>query len=195
VSERAALVIIDMQRQFTTPDGPFLVPGADALVRRVADAADHARNNDIPVIWVTQRVRPALGPGRTSRRYGRPEIHQGSMAEFDERLDVDTDIVVIKHRQSGFFGTDLETVLRGLEIDTVILAGVTTNVCVLATAIDAGARDFGVVVASDLTASLPVRRGDAVLMEAEAVQRAAEAFVLHALGEVSETKDIRGLGR
>jgi ureidoacrylate peracid hydrolase len=194
VNGRAALVIIDMQRQFTTPDAPFLVPGADALVGRIAAAADRARSNEMPVIWVTQQVRPAVGPGRTSRRYGRPDIHQGSMADFDERLDLDRDIVVVKHRQSGFFGTDLETVLRSLDIDTVILAGVTTNVCVLATAIDAGARDFGVIVASDLTASLPVRRGEEVIMEAGAVQRAAEAFVLHALGEVSETKDIRGLG-
>jgi ureidoacrylate peracid hydrolase len=176
------------------PDAPFLVPGADALVDRVAAAAVRARSNDIPVIWVTQQVRPAIGPGRTSRRYGRPDIHQGSMAEFDERLDPDRDIVVVKHRQSGFFGTDLETVLRSFDIDTVILAGVTTNVCVLATAIDAGARDFGVIVASDLTASLPVRRDEEVIMEAEAVQRATEAFVLHALGEVSEAKDIQGLG-
>lgn len=188
-----ALVVIDMQRQFTTAGAPFLVDDAPALIERVATAVQRARANDMPVIWVSQRVRQAVGLGRTSRRYGESNIHQGDLAELDDRLDVGEDILVLKHRQSGFYGTDLETVLRGLGIDTVILSGVTTNVCVLATAIDAGARDFGVVVASDLTASLPVKRDGEILLEASEVQRAAEAFVIHAVGEVALSSEIVGL--
>ena len=189
-----ALIVIDMQRQFTTPGAPFEVEGADALVERVATAVGHARANGVPVIWVSQRVRPNVGLGRTSRRYGQSDIHRGELAELDGRLDVGDDILVLKHRQSAFFGTDLDTVLRGLGIDTVILSGVTTNVCVLATAIDAGARDFGVVLASDLTASLPVRQNGRVVLEASAVQQAAEAFVMHAVGDVASSPDIIGLG-
>lgn len=190
---KAALVVIDMQRQFTTPGAPFLVDGADALVGRVGGAVARARAKGTPVIWIQQRVRSAVGPGRSSRRFGETEIHQGALAELDPRLDVGDDVVVHKTRQSGFFGTDLDTVLRGLDIDTLILAGVTTNVCVLATAIDAAARDFGVVVASDLTASLPVRRDGATVLAADDVQRAAEAFVIHALGDVAEAWDIAGI--
>jgi nicotinamidase-related amidase len=187
---RAALLVIDMQRQFTTPGAPFLVDGAGALVDRVGQAARSARRHDVPVIWIRQHVRERVGPGRTSRRYGRSDIHAGTQAEIDERLDLDDDIVVEKTRQSAFFATDLDTVLRNLGVDTVFLSGVTTNVCVLATAIDAGARDYGVVVVSDLTASLPVHRGGSVLLPAEDVQRAAEAFVVHAVGDVAMTTDI-----
>ena len=190
-----ALVVIDMQRQFTAPGAPFEVDGADALVERVASAVRHARSNNVPVIWVSQRVRPNVGLGRTSRRYGKSDIHRGELAALDDRLDVGNDVLVLKHRQSAFFGTDLETVLRGLGIDTVILSGVTTNVCVLATAIDAGARDLGVILASDLTASLPVKSGGRIILEAAEVQRAAEAFVIHAVGEVAASSDIPGLDR
>jgi ureidoacrylate peracid hydrolase len=188
--EPAALVVIDMQRQFLSPGAPFLVEAAGALVDRLGRAVDRARRNGVPVIWVRQRVRDAIGPGRTSRRYGREDIHSGWLSAIDDRLDPGDDIVVEKVRQSAFYATDLESILRNLDIDTVVLSGVTTNVCVLATAIDAGARDFGVVVASDLTASLPVRRGDEVLLTAEEVQRAAEAFVIHAVGEVRTTSEI-----
>lgn len=133
-----ALIVIDMQRQFTAPNAPFLVPDADGVVSRVRSAVENARSHGLPVIWIMQHVRPAVGSGRTSRRYGQPSIHQGQQAELDERLDFGDDIVVFKHRQSGFYGTDLETVLRTIGVDTVILAGVTTNVCVLATGIDRG---------------------------------------------------------
>lgn len=192
---RAALVVIDMQRQFTSPGAPFLVEDADGLIERVGRTVGKARQNGVPVIWVRQRVRPGIGPGRTSRRYGRSDIHSGSWAEIDERLTVGEDILIEKVRQSAFFGTDLDTVLRNLEIDTLVLSGVTTNVCVLATAIDAGARDFGVVVAADLTASLPVKRDDRVVLTAAEVQRAAEAFVMHAVGDVGPAESISHLGQ
>jgi ureidoacrylate peracid hydrolase len=194
-AENTALVVIDMQRQFTAPGAPFLVGGAEALIQRVGTAVSRARANGIPVIWVSQHVRPAVGLGRTSRRYGESDIHQGDLAQLDGRLDVADDIVVFKHRQSAFFGTDLETVIRGLGVDTVVLSGVTTNVCVLATAIDAGARDLGVVVASDLTASLPVKRDGRIILAAADVQAAAEAFVIHAVGEVAPTSEIAGIDR
>jgi hypothetical protein len=55
------------------------------------------------------------------------------------------DIVIKKHRYSGFYGTDLEIVLRGLGVDTVIVTGVTTENCCHATARDAMFRDYKVV--------------------------------------------------
>lgn len=195
MNRSAALVVIDMQRQFTAPDAPFLVPDADMVVDGVADAVARARSNGLPVVWVMQRVRPATGPGRTSRRFDVPGIHEGRLAELDARLDIGADVVVFKHRQSGFFGTDLDVVLRGLEVDTVLLAGVTTNVCVLATAIDAAARDFAVVLVSDLTASLPVRRDGEIVLPSADVQAAAEAFVIHSLGEVEASHEIPELSR
>ena len=63
------------------------------------------------------------------------------------------DTVIAKHRFSAFHGTDLEIVLRGLGVDTLVLAGVTTENCVQATARDAGFRDLHTVVVSDACAA------------------------------------------
>jgi ureidoacrylate peracid hydrolase len=63
------------------------------------------------------------------------------------------EIIVKKHRYSAFYGTDLEIILRGLGIDTVVIAGVTTENCCHATARDALFRDYKVVFLSDATAT------------------------------------------
>lgn len=191
---RSALIVIDMQRQFTDPDGPFAVEGAADLVRRVGAAVEATREAGAPVIWVLQRVRDQVGLGRTSRRFSNSRMHAGELADLDPRLQIDSgDVVVTKRRQSAFYATDLDSVLRNLDVQRVVLAGVTTNVCVLATAIDAGARDYEVIVARDLTGSLPVQRQGELVLAADDVQHAAEAFVIHAVGEVLDWAEIGDL--
>jgi nicotinamidase-related amidase len=62
--------------------------------------------------------------------------------------------VIVKKKYSGFFMTDLELVLRSLGVQTLFVAGVNTNNCVLHTSFDAHARDFGVVVLEDACGSM-----------------------------------------
>ena len=61
--------------------------------------------------------------------------------------------VIKKHRFSGFYGTDLDIILREWEVDTVIIGGATTENCCHATARDALARDYRVAFLSDATAT------------------------------------------
>ena len=75
------------------------------------------------------------------------------MAIFPEIAPRDGEIVIKKHRYSAFYGTDLEIILRGLGVTTVVIAGVSTDNCCHATARDALFRDFRVVVLADATAS------------------------------------------
>lgn len=63
-------------------------------------------------------------------------------------------VVTSKHRLSAFFETDLDALLRGLGIETVVLIGINTNTCVLCSAFEAFNRDYAVVVVSDCVASL-----------------------------------------
>lgn len=70
---------------------------------------------------------------------------------YDEIAPKPGEIVVKKHRYSGFYGTDLDIILRGWGIDTVIVSGVTTENCCHATARDALFRDYKVVFLSDAT--------------------------------------------
>jgi nicotinamidase-related amidase len=64
-----------------------------------------------------------------------------------------TDIILPKRRFSAFFKTDLDQTLRTLGIDTIIVTGMTTEVCVLMTAMDGLSHDFEVVILEDCLAS------------------------------------------
>ena len=70
--------------------------------------------------------------------------------EFSDRLDVATnDSVMVKHRISAFYGTELETILRANDIHHIIVMGVATQLAVEATVRDAHDRDYLVTVISD----------------------------------------------
>jgi nicotinamidase-related amidase len=62
--------------------------------------------------------------------------------------------VILKHRYSAFYNTDLETVLRCLEVEDLVIAGVMTNMCCESTARDAYYRDFRVHIPADGTGSI-----------------------------------------
>jgi nicotinamidase-related amidase len=183
-----ALLVIDLQQRYTAPGAPFELPEVDALIDRVNDTALRARARGTAVIWIYREVRPQVGPGRrTTRRYGAGagDVFMGANAELDPKLEITAeDIVVSKPRQSSFFGSDLDSVLRNIGCERVLLAGVTTNICVLATAQDAAARDYDVVALEDLTASMPVKADGAELMSAAEVQHASLSFIRHGIGEV-----------
>jgi ureidoacrylate peracid hydrolase len=72
---------------------------------------------------------------------------------FDGISPLPHERVVIKHRYSGFIGTDLNTVLNAKGVHSVLLAGVTTNVCVESTARDAFMYDYHVIVIDDCVAA------------------------------------------
>jgi nicotinamidase-related amidase len=141
------------------------VPGlADQVVRRgilsrIAALAAAARRYGIPVIHCTIAPRgdfsgtAASSPLMASIRRGR--LRQGNIeAEIDEAVAPDPADHIVP-RLSGvtsFYGTALDTVLRGLETQTVILTGVSTNVALPGTTIEATNRGYNVVVPEDCTA-------------------------------------------
>jgi nicotinamidase-related amidase len=64
-----------------------------------------------------------------------------------------TDIILPKRRFSAFFKTDLDQTLRVLGVDTIVVTGITTEVCVLMTAMDGLCHDFSVIMLQDCSAS------------------------------------------
>ncbi|OGP96136.1 MAG: isochorismatase [Deltaproteobacteria bacterium RBG_16_47_11] len=88
---------------------------------------------------------------------GRMKIHslrgtKGSEVVNDLKPEP-TDLVLPKRRFSAFFKTDLDQTLRMLGIDTIIVTGITVEVCVLMTAMDGLSHDFSVILLEDCTAS------------------------------------------
>ena len=133
-----------------------LRPAIAGCVRLVAAA----RELGIPVIFTRFVYLPGYADGGLVTSELLPAMRdvdaliQGSwdadiIAELAPRAE---DIVIDKSRPSSFYGTRLEPALTGLGVSSLVVAGVTTNVCVETTVRDAGQRDYRTTVASDATA-------------------------------------------
>jgi biuret amidohydrolase len=189
---RSALVQIDMQRRHVDPQvGYHLIDPTRtaAIVAAARSTLEAARQAQIPVVHVatwsrrpspwgpldhrnpfweyqTGKIIPGMGKPRQSGKNLEGSVYAEILPDLAPRGD---EPVVVKRRYSGFYGTDLELVLRGCGADTLFICGVNTNNCVLATVFDAFSRDFRVVVLSDACGSM---NGEAyhrfALMEIEA---------------------------
>ena len=93
---------------------------------------------------------PSTGPdGQPSRPFNKDTRNTQIVSELTPQS---SDIVVTKHRFSGFSGTDLDVILRGLGIKYLVFTGCTTSVCVESTLRDAMFRDYCCLLLADCTA-------------------------------------------
>lgn len=191
VADPRVLLVVDPLKRFTEAGAPLEAPGAAAIIERTNAAVASCRAQGIPVIWTTRLIRPQVGMGsRTGEKYGAiPEAFLGRWAELDDRLDVSpADVVIEKTRHSAFFQTDLEGVLRTWGTRDVLLAGFTTNVCMLATAFDAVARDLRLTLLADLSGARGTTHGGEEVDAAE-VQRMTEIMIEYAVGTVATSTE------
>ena len=195
ITDPRVLVVVDPLKRFTEAGAPFEVPDAAAIIERTNEAIAICRAAGIPVIWTTRLIRPLVGMGtRTGQKYGTiPDAFLGRWAEIDDRLDVhDDDIVIDKTRHSAFYQTDLEGILRTWGTKEVLLCGFTVNVCMLATAFDAVARDLRVTVLEDLSGARGTEwRGEEI--DSDSIHRMTSVIVDYAVGTVSTASAVLGL--
>ena len=168
---RTALIVIDMQNDFCAPGGWFDSRGIDLSVARsvikpINAMVKGARKAKIPVVWLNWGVRPDRlnlphGVLRTGAYGARlpsgkgPVLERGSwgariVAELDARK---TDIHVDKHRLSGFWDNELDTILRRMDVTTLLFAGVNLDRCVLATMQDAAFIGYDPILLDDCSAT------------------------------------------
>ena len=172
----AALLVIDMQNGFLDEAGSLATLGFpyEALSPAVAGCARlvaGARDSDVPVIWTRYVYAPGMTDGGLLPNELVPGMKEvGSLvngtwdAQIIPSLDVrDDDIIIEKSRPSSFYGTRLEPFLTSLGVRQLVLAGVTTNICVETTARDAGQRDYRTFVVSDATAEYETARHEHAL--------------------------------
>jgi nicotinamidase-related amidase len=192
IPERTAIVVIDLQHEFIGDGAIFPVPGGESLVADAKPFLREARSLGAQVIYTAFAVPDAEPVGRTTARLGVDQAHRLPGARLLDDLEIDgSDIVLWKSRQSAFVGTTLESTLRRRGVEHLVILGVTTHSCCLATAIDAAARDFDVVVVSDLTASpaVPARYG-LPGMTAEQAHLAALQLIGYSSGRVVARSEI-----
>ncbi|MGN8050576.1 cysteine hydrolase family protein [Curtobacterium sp. 22159] len=145
----SALLVMDYQNSIVERLG-----SEEGLAAATA-AVSAAREHGIPVLFVRVAFRPgAPEAARSNRTFGGMRERVASQAP--EATDIhpafglrDDDIVVTKRRVSAFAGSDLEVLLRGLEVRELVLAGIATSGVVLSTLRQAADLDFGLTVLSD----------------------------------------------
>jgi nicotinamidase-related amidase len=167
----ALLLLVDLQRSFCDSDGSMARQGRniDGLIRsatRCDELAGHARDNGVQVAWTRMVFRPDYSDGGELTRRIRPNLarigalRSGSGDEELSRL-VQTDprdIVIDKPRYSALYATSLEVVLRSRNYRKVLVAGVTTSMCVESTVRDLGQRDYETIVVEDACADFDDER-------------------------------------
>jgi len=161
VPGRTVLVVIDPQNDFLHPDGWYAQKGIDiGHMRRTIEPTRRlladARARNIPVLWTRHGSRGIDDGGPFMRL--RPFLKDGGLRQgswgyqiYDDLEPRDDDWYVDKTRLSAFYNSNLEGILRALDADTVLIAGVLTNQCVAATSKDAMFRDFKPIVVEDCT--------------------------------------------
>jgi nicotinamidase-related amidase len=128
--------------------GVFKSDRAARIIPNIRTLLDHARKARVPVIYATDAHLPGIDPEfDVSGRHA--EAGSWGAEVVDELTPRKGDFRVFKRKYSAFQGTDLDQLLRELKVDTVILTGVVTDVCIQHTAADAFFRGYKVVVPKD----------------------------------------------
>jgi nicotinamidase-related amidase len=159
-SGRTAVLVLDCQELFTSETGPFenrtVQPVIEALNRLLAGA----RELGAPVIFSNYAIRAdLLDAGLLADA---PFVKNGLLSHGSPLLGVDPrirrvegDIEVWHNRPSAFFRTDLEAILASLGVEAVVLAGLSVNNAISATARDAFARDVPTLIVRECTGAAP----------------------------------------
>jgi len=161
--DKCALIVIDMQNEFVKPHWtPYWVPEATRQVPHIKRLIEHSRLKNIPVIYTVY--------SKTNNYHDRPKTLSIMPCRFPD-LDIDQssffingdvwheikpkndEIIIHKPSYGAFYDTPLETILKNMGKDTVIICGTLTNYCCSTTARQAYERSFKVIFGKDVTSA------------------------------------------
>lgn len=157
---KPVLILLDFINDIVNTESKFAASSKDvyenSVIKRANQAIHFAREHNVPIIFVKVGFSagyPECPPNSPlfSRAKNSGGFQLGTWgAEFHPDIDKqNNDLIIVKHRVSAFYATSLEAFLRANSIDTLILAGVSTDMAVQTTARDAHDRDYQVVIVED----------------------------------------------
>ena len=177
---RTALLLVDMQVDFASPEGAMAKVGADlgmtqGAIGNAVLLADAARTAGVPCLFARLITRAGgetdLWREWTKRRgmeMDAPLCREGTHgADFVGPLPLAGEAIFSKSRYDAFTGTGLDAHIKGLKRDTLVIAGLTTECCVDSTTRSAFERDYHVFIARDAVAAYAPNLHDAALRALE----------------------------
>ena len=163
IADKCALIVIDMQNEFVKPHWtPYWVPEATRQVPQIKRLIEHSRLKNIPVIYtVYSKTHNNLDRPKTLPimpcRFPDLDIDQSSFfikgCVWHEIKPKNDEIIIHKTSYGAFYDTPLETILKNMGKDTVIICGTLTNYCCSTTARQAYERSFKVIFGRDVTSA------------------------------------------
>jgi len=193
VEGKPALIVIDiLAADFMEDDysGIPSMPGYRSRIEQARIAIDKARETGIPIVFIQ-------------------EVHRHDLVDFGRELDgvedvhclendpktalavkemgiLPNDYIIRKRRYSAFFGTDFEILLRGLKVDTLLLCGGLTDVCVHYTFVDGHQSDYFCRVIEDCVAGSSEYAHEASLRAMEYLQTGARCSLSRVLDAMEQ---------
>jgi len=160
---KTAILVVDMLNDFFEEGGVMVLEGGKVLYEPIQQLLDTGRKKGMPVFWLNQTLYPG------DKLFEKRIVHCIKDTWGAQVVDVlpvmPEDSVIAKRRYSGFFQTDLDLHLRERKIESVIVTGVVTNICVRSTVNDAFFLGYDVIVPEDCVAATSERQQEAHLYD------------------------------
>ncbi|MBW1250799.1 isochorismatase family protein [Pseudomonas tolaasii] len=177
-----ALLVIDFQNEYFI--GKMPIPDGMAALNNTQALIDFADETKMPVVHI-QHIAPA-GSAVFALNDNTVNFHP----QMKPRLQ---DMVVQKTSVSVFASTDLHAQLQAKGIKTLIISGLMTHACVAGAARDGAALGYGIVVASDASATRAITRANGASVTADQLHASALAEIEDTFGDVMTSAQITGL--
>lgn len=176
MSDRKALLVLDLINEIAHPKGGYAQEGyfnqisKRKVLENTAKAISQARENKIPVIYVIVGFSenyvecPINSPVfNLAKKEGLLKLNMWGTQVHKLIKPKEKDIMIVKNRISPFYQTNLNLILGQLNIDTLLLTGVSTEFVIFSTVSDAHDRDYKVIVLEDATAASGKDRHEAAI--------------------------------
>lgn len=152
--DKTAVIIVDMQNDFVKPEGNLYVEAAEGTIPNIQRLLESARKTGAKVVY----TQDTSFEGDPEWEIWPKHCEKGTWGwEIVEELapQSDKELVFVKNRYDGFYGTSLNHYLTNLwGVKHLVIVGTVSNICVLHTAASAGLRWFNIVVPADGISSM-----------------------------------------
>lgn len=170
-NSKVVLLIIDMISDFEFENGEELFKQALPIARKIATLKKEAKKAKIPIIYINDNF------GKWQENFERllkncldKSVRGNKIVELLRPNS--NDYYVLKPKHSAFYSTTLDLILKHLGTETLILTGISSDICVLFTANDAYMRDYKIIIPQDCVAAVKPKYNKDILKYVERVLKA-----------------------